>query len=554
MKAAAIVIGIILALLVIGIIDRKRKERELLAKLRRNFAGPAKNNMNSKRRATLGAYRDSLPARTYDIDSITWNDLEMEGVFDELNRTQSSVGEEYLYASLFRPESGEDELNRREALISLFSEREDVRLSAQKELACMGKLNNVSLYKYLTSFDGVKSDGYLRHLLPTIGFAAGIVLGILGYGFWCTLLLIFTAGYAIVTYYRRKSDVDPYLKAMTFVNSWIGSIHHMAKNVPAKGTVLEPELEEMCREAHEFDSFRRGAWLLAPTDTDGDPLQMLFDYVRMLFHLDMIQFNRMYRILQVKEETLSRLFGETGRIDMAIAVASYRAYRSDWCLPELTKESTPLSFTDLCHPMIAKPVPNSLSTGRSVLLTGSNASGKSTFLKTVAINAILAQTIHTVLGTSYKSVYYRIFSSMALRDDLAAKQSYYIVEIRSLKRILDAIGDGEPVICFVDEVLRGTNTAERIAASGQILRYLADKGVLCFAATHDLELTDILAESCLMYHFSETVTEDNVTFDYQLKDGKATSRNAIALLRMFGYPTEIVEQADRDAKEYLAKS
>ena len=76
---------------------------------------------------------------------------------------------------------------------------------------------------------------------------------------------------------------------------------------------------------------------------------------------------------------------------------------------------------------------------------------------------------------------------------------------------------------------------------------------MCFAATHDLELTDILKDCYDMRHFSETVTEDTVTFDYLLKEGKATSRNAILLLRMFGYPEEIVDAADREAVAFLSR-
>lgn len=107
---------------------------------------------------------------------------------------------------------------------------------------------------------------------------------------------------------------------------------------------------------------------------------------------------------------------------------------------------------------------------QGVLLTGSNASGKSTFLKTVAVNGILAQTIHTCLADRYASCFYQMYTSMALRDDLQSQESYYIVEIKSLKRILDHVGEEVPMICFVDEVLRGTNTVERIAASSQILK------------------------------------------------------------------------------------
>lgn len=95
---------------------------------------------------------------------------------------------------------------------------------------------------------------------------------------------------------------------------------------------------------------------------------------------------------------------------------------------------------EVYHPLIDNPVCNSITTKGNVLLTGSNASGKSTFLKTIAINSILAQTIGTSLSKEYIAPVYRIYSSMALRDDLANSDSYYIVEIKSLKRILDAVG------------------------------------------------------------------------------------------------------------------
>ena len=553
MKTACIIIAVIVVLTAFGIYDRYRRNRELQRRLAEEFAGPSKHSMSQKRYAALHEYRDSLFTRTYDIDDITWNDLEMDRVFKELNRTQSAVGEEYLFAALFRPECDEVELLRRERLMNLFAENPELRLEMQTSLARLGKMRNVSLYQYLTSFEGVKSDGYFRHLLPGLGYIAAVVLGALSYVTPCLLVAVAAVGYSIVSYYRRKSEIEPYLKAMMFVSSWIGEIERMSKLSAAKGTQLGDELEVMGETAKGFASFRRGSSILGGNEPVGDVAQMLLDYVRMLTHVDLIKFNRMLSVIRGKKSDLERLFEDTGRIDMTIAIASFRASRSGWCIPKLSFDPVPLSFANLCHPMIEKPVPNSLTTDGSVLLTGSNASGKSTFLKTVAINALLAQTIHTVVGESYEGQYYRIFSSMALRDDLAAKESYYIVEIRSLKRILDAAEDGDPVLCFVDEVLRGTNTAERIAASGQILRFLAKRGVMCFAATHDLELTDILKDCYDMRHFSETVTEDTVTFDYLLKEGKATSRNAILLLRMFGYPEEIVDAADREAVAFLSR-
>ena len=167
------------------------------------------------------------------------------------------------------------------------------------------------------------------------------------------------------------------------------------------------------------------------------------------------------------------------------------------------------------------------------------------------MNAIFAQTIHTVLADSYEGCYYQICSSMALRDNLIGGESYYIVEIRAIKRILDLAAEGGKVLCFVDEVLRGTNTVERIAASTEILKTLSGSNVLCFAATHDVELTDTLAAQYENYHFEEEIEDGDVKFNYRLLAGKATTRNAIKLLGMLGYADDMIENANRRAEVFL---
>jgi DNA mismatch repair ATPase MutS len=142
---------------------------------------------------------------------------------------------------------------------------------------------------------------------------------------------------------------------------------------------------------------------------------------------------------------------------------------------------------------------------------------------------------------------------MALRDNLLSKESYYIVEIKSLKRILDRVNNEVPTLCFIDEVLRGTNTLERIAASSRILSSLSKKNTLVFAATHDIELTQILENEYSNYHFQERIEDNEILFDYKLYKGKAISKNAIKLLNMMGYPKEIIVSAENAAEEFLTK-
>jgi DNA mismatch repair ATPase MutS len=316
---------------------------------------------------------------------------------------------------------------------------------------------------------------------------------------------------------------------------------------------LKQELAAIKKDVAVLRPFAKGAILLSPSDASGGGLSELFmEYVRMLTHIDLIRFNNIYKLFTEHQDELNSMFARTGLLDATRAVASYRTLKGKYCVPVLHEEAShTLKTMGIGHPLIDEPVVNSIAADRPVLLTGSNASGKSTFLKTLAVNAIFAQTIHTVLADRYEADYFHILSSMALRDDIETQESYYIVEIRSLKRIMDASEGNVSVLCFVDEVLRGTNTAERIAASSRILRYLAERKALVFAATHDLELTSLLSDVYDNYHFSEQVKEDIVVFDYQLKPGKATSRNALKLLKMMDYPEQITDEANQAVETFL---
>ena len=119
---------------------------------------------------------------------------------------------------------------------------------------------------------------------------------------------------------------------------------------------------------------------------------------------------------------------------------------------------------------------------------------------------------------------------MALKDDLKDNTSYYIAEINSLKRILDNLDSPVPLLCMIDEVLRGTNTIERIAASTEILWYFSRSSSILIAATHDIELAEILKNRYDNYHFTEKYEGNEIKFEYKLHMGKSTTHNAIKLL------------------------
>ncbi|MFG6329327.1 MAG: hypothetical protein K1W06_07650, partial [Lachnospiraceae bacterium] len=354
-------------------------------------------------------------------------------------------------------------------------------------------------------------------------------------------------------YYRSKAEMDSYIQIFTFIARITSQSESVAK-ADIQGIGQYKERIVSC--ARCLKKFSSNSWIVAGGNMTGDLLDSLMDYIRILFHIDLIKICNMAEELKKHEKELIGIYNTIGYIDSMVSIASFRAGTSEWCVPVLhkavSKRDITMEFTDLYHPLLDEPVKNSVNTGRSILITGSNASGKSVFIKTAALNAIFAQTIYTVLAGSYSSCFFHIYSSMALRDDIFSNESYYIVEIKSLKRIIDKAAEADiPVLCFIDEVLRGTNTLERIASSSKILECIADANAMCFAATHDLELAKILSGRFDNYHFEEKVEENNVVFDYKLRKGTTKTRNAIKLLEMIGYNQQITKGAEKAARFFL---
>lgn len=181
-----------------------------------------------------------------------------------------------------------------------------------------------------------------------------------------------------------------------------------------------------------------------------------------------------------------------------------------------------------------------------VSFTGSNASGKSTFMKTIALNIVFSQALNTSTSKQINLTRGPVYSTMAMADDIEKGQSYFLSEIIALKRIFDTVNTDKQSFfyLFIDEIFKGTNTVERIAAAESVLNYLNDcKQTRVMAATHDIELTEMLASKYTNYHFREYISNDEIYFGYLIKDGASNTRNAIELLRITNFPKKVYDDA-----------
>ena len=594
-----ILAAFILITLMLGLRERKRTRNKLRAALRSSFGKPPFKKTAPERYAQIPQYYLHHPG-DFQIDDITWNDLDLDEMFSQMDSTCCAAGEEYLYYLLRTPALRAGDLPFSREQYDWFGEgaHEEERLRLQEILTGLGHAGRYSLYDYIDSTASLGERSNLPHYLAIAAPFAAFALMFLHTGVGIILLLAVLA-FNLVSYFKEKAKIAPYFQVFNYVLRLLECAEKVEKqNCP----VFKEEADRIPALLASFASFRRGTGLfLGSTTGSTDPAGFVLEYVRILFHLDLIKFNSMLVQMRGRQKEIDALLTIIGRIDSCISLVSWRETLPFYTVPLLKQQAeqdqegaekagtaadlyktgtaanadkadTAFRVQDLYHPLLTDPVSNSLEAGRPVLLTGSNASGKSTFLKAAALCALLSQSTGIAPAKSYSGAYYRIYTSMALRDSLRDGESYFIVEIKSLRRILQASGNVSvsaleqavftgsqqslqqiPVLCCIDEVLRGTNTVERIAASAEILRCFAGRNVLCFAATHDLELTSLLGDVFDNYHFSEEIEDGDVRFSYRLQPGPSTTCNAIALLGALGYDRTLVDSARNRADRFLAE-
>lgn len=554
-KWAIVLCGIVIFLVIWAISSDRNRKKILINKLIKNWGKLNKKNITPEELEQIKHFFDNYSEGENIVDDITWHDLDMDRLFKAINTTNSSVGQECLYRMLRVLIKDKKLLDDREAKIKYFSENEENRVKAQYLFSRMGYCKSISYFDYIYMLSQVRPGNNLMHILGNIFNIAAIIILIFVNAAIGILLVIVAVGFSVVSYYKSLAEIKPYFMCVKIIAKMLGSSAELRK----LGIDILAEDYKLLEHYEKELGFlaNKSAFISSSSSLDGSLVSVLLDYFKMFTHIDIIMFNGIVNKLEPLADSII-LFSKTmGDIESCIAIASFRKYmdRSNkpWTLPVMNAGTDmKLECEELTHPLIEKAVANSIDAKKSILITGSNASGKSTFIKTVAINSILAQTINTVCAKSFNSNYCKVYSSMALTDNLEGNESYYMVEIRSLKRIIDTCKDETiPVLCMVDEVLRGTNTIERIAASSQILKSLAKKHVLMFAATHDIELTTILDECYDNYHFQEKFSENDITFDYKIYEGPAVTRNAIKLLSIIGYDADIVKKAEELALELL---
>ena len=472
-----------------------------------------------------GKYPDSFV-----IDDITVSDLSLRDIYSRMNRCVTSPGEEFLYCRMRQLPAGEGGLYED---IAGYAKDPDRACAIIYILATqIGK--SADAFRQIMALS-VASAGSITTDLVMLFFLAAAIVMIAIAPVWGLVLTLVMLVICIWGYFRERALMDDNLKGFSYALRLIRGARH-----------LEGECADIAKYSPLY-GLLRGAFLIPMRDmTSSNPLTILLDYMRMITHIDIIVYKLKLWKLQKNIGLVEELYCDIGKLDCLLAMASYIKNRKH-CRAEVTDEYR-IKAGQIYHPLVQNPVYNDFEATRGMIITGSNASGKSTFLKAVAVSVLFAGSLGFAFADSFRTGRYRIYTSMALADNLLGNESYYVVEARSIKRMCDVAA--ADCLFIIDEVLKGTNTVERIAAGANILRALCESSAMCFAATHDLELAYLLDDAMDKYHFTEEIHENRVEFPFLIKKGVSESTNAIRLLAMLGFDDGIVDAAGELAEKY----
>ncbi|HYL81734.1 MAG TPA: MutS family DNA mismatch repair protein, partial [Candidatus Acidoferrum sp.] len=250
------------------------------------------------------------------------------------------------------------------------------------------------------------------------------------------------------------------------------------------------------------------------------------------------------------EESLPVWLETLAELEAASALATFAYLHPTYCWPAPitnTGNGQPavIESRALGHPLIAEShcVTNDADLrglGRILIITGSNMSGKSTFLRTLGINTCLAQAGAPVCAAVFRWTWVRLACCIRVDDSLEAGLSFFYAEVKRLKRLLDAASDrsAPPVFFLIDEIFKGTNNRERLIGSRAFIRALAGSNGFGLITTHDIELADLERDitTASNAHFQETVEGGALQFDYRLRSGPCPTTNALRIMALEGLP------------------
>lgn len=471
-------------------------------------------------------------------------DLDVFGessLFHVLNRTTTVPGKECLANILKTPLAFKEDILKQQEAVREFAAKEELRqmiiahgMKSQKE---QPDLDN--LLKWAVTPDKIISSSLvriIRYVFPAL-FAIAVVVSIISSNMML-FVYIFMLNLLVTGKYLKHNNgihntVSTHLKSFSVFSDILKLINHgqfsseIMKDSAAKTAEAAHQLKRLSVIGNFFDQRIN---IIIGAIFNG------------IFLYDLQCASMLEKWKKDNGTKLNIWISEIGHIEMLNSLATFAYNNPDFIYPEVNEKAPFLKAEKMGHPLIVKEkcIANDVEIGSNrklFLITGSNMSGKSTFLRTIGVNLLLARCGMPVFATKFEFCPMEIYTSLRLSDSLQENVSLFFAELKKLKYILDQLQNNKNAIVLLDEILKGTNSDDKHNGCRQLVKKLINRNCITIMATHDIELTVLAKEhpdAIENYCFESNLANNELTFDYKLKQGISQNRNATFLLQKMG--------------------
>ena len=477
------------------------------------------------------------------------NDLDIFGkasLYQYSNRTTSQQGNERYAGWLLQPADAAAILQRQEAIKELGSQyqwRQQLQAHGMEQAITTATEKKINAWvTEPDTFSHAAKWKLLRWIYPVVAlsilalYIMDIVSGQLFFGAYLVFFLV--SGYVskiIAAQYMQLNKIVPEVDILSKSAAWIENnsfqatyLQQIQAHFKIGGTPSSVAIKQLKKILDKFDMNLNLLFLILINP-------FLLWNLQAIFELEKWRSNNKTKTAQ--------WFTALGEMEAIATVANIHFNHPHWCFPEIDQlQHGTLQTTAMGHPLIPeiKCVANDFytqHTAQIALITGSNMAGKSTFLRSIGVNTVLAMLGSTVCADQMKLSVMRIISSMRVADNLAESTSTFYAELKKLQSIIADVNNHEKVFVLLDEILRGTNSLDRHTGSKALVKQLIRKDAAAMLATHDVELAHLQTDypaNIHNYHFDAQIANEELYFDYKLKEGICQSLNASILMKKIG--------------------
>lgn len=539
----SIVIGLAFFLIIAIFHNKKirdKKESQLIISINRR--GIDRINGNFKNVEDKGEeFLDEKHPFTSDLDVFGRNSL-----FQMINSTKTKFGREKLSEILsLKDIPSKDEIVKKQEAIKELGEK----VKWRQELEVKSTLKKSGLKDIDKLLEWANSKGEIKHIFKIVPYLfialtiISIVLVTLRILPITYLILVFMINYVVVKVLTKdlsevislfdshKKDIEAYTNLLSLMNEEEFN-SELLKDLKAK---LIDGNKSAIKEMQALKSLVD--WL---GDSTGNAYYLLLN-VTILSDTFILRNLEEWRSLNGSK--LKGWLEVMGEIEALASISNLAFDFDSWCYPEIYNEDK-VEGIEVAHPMLGvKAVSNSFElnkkegiTRKVALITGSNMSGKSTFLRTIGINLLLSYIGAPVCAKSFSCSIFSIYTCMRTKDNLEESISSFYAEILRIKILIEAAKKGEKVFFLLDEIFKGTNSRDRHEGAKVLINQLVNNGAMGLVSTHDLELCDLEQTRNWIknYNFQEYYKDSKIKFDYKLREGKSKTQNAVHLMKLAG--------------------